>query len=201
MAELLQLDAAAARAGKSEVTLRRLIKAGKIPAHKEKTLTGFIYMVDPDHIRAYYAGKAEDIPESVTPAPETEAPATEKKEAIPSASANEGRRVAIATDSTSPNEYWQKRAENYEHKYYQELEKNATAREELGVWRGRAEHAQAMLMKMLPAAPEVVQSEKTVAEPKKEATGGFPLLTFLVVLVTLCFFILAGAVAYSVFWR
>lgn len=190
MADLIQLDAAAALVGKSEVTLRRLIKAGKIPVHKEKTLTGFMYLVNPAQVKAYYQGKGADLPE------ETDEPAEQ-----PAQSKVSGRRLAVAGESGNEMEYWQKRAETYEERYHGELQKHSQTREELGVWRGRAEHAQAMLMKMLPAPAEVTTTE-SLKEGRTVVTESrvSPLLIFLSIIVTVAFMVLAAGAAYYL-WR
>ena len=162
MPEFVQLDKAAAEIGKSEVTLRRLIKAGKIPFKKEKTLTGFIYMVDPAAVRAYYqikgggnftedgaSAKEEDL------LPLAESVSTQPKE-------RSHVRVAVGGESGDLYEYWLKRSELYEDRYNQEVSKHAQTREELGNWRGRAEQAQSMLVKLLPS-PDAPTSPAALA--------------------------------------
>jgi hypothetical protein len=194
MAEFIQLDAAAKLVGKSEVTLRRLVKAGKVAAHKEKTLTGFIYRVDADQIRAYYnhreaaVASVTDLVESTETEPAVEVPIKEAPqpkekggEALPS---NGRMRVAVSNDKGSPAEYWLKRAELYEEKYLHEIRHNAQLREELGLWRGRAEHAQGMLMKMLPIPGQLEVSNEMGFEeerPAKDWVGG--LISFIAILV------------------
>ena len=163
MAEPVQLDKAAALVGKSEVTLRRLVKAGKIPFEKEKTLTGFIYRVDPEKVREFYRGREGYVAdlisneETVDPAP---AP-----EAAPAASSSHAQpvRIAVAGESGQAQEYWQKKSDLYEERFNQEVSKHAQTREELGVWRGRAEQAQSMLMKLLPAPQEVEVRQQPAA--------------------------------------
>ncbi|MEI6478434.1 MAG: hypothetical protein WCO52_05615 [bacterium] len=188
MAELMQLDRAAAAAGKSEVTLRRLIKAGKIPFHKEKTLTGFIYMVDPDQVRAFYSGAPIEIkPESV--------PVDEESDATePASIPTHAIRVAVAGESGAAHEYWQKKADMYEDKYNDEVVKHSQAREELGVWRGRAEQSQAMLMKLLPASSDAAQPQAPVV-PAKEG-GGWLMTVLMTVLIVLMAAAAVGAFLY-----
>lgn len=194
MAELVQLDVAAGMIGKSEVTLRRLIKAEKIPFQKEKTLTGFIYLVDPDVVRAYYQSRDADIfgSEEFAATP-FEEPAQASRPVEASASKNSSVRVAIAHENGSPVEYWQKRAEIYEDRYTQEVVKHAQTREDLGVWRGRAEQAQTMLIKLLPAPNDVEVHHPKQAEtpnPAQSAEASPWLVSILVSLILLI--ILAG---------
>ena len=54
MADLIPLTAAAALVGKSEISIRRLITAGKVPVHKEQSADGVVYMLDPKKLRAFY---------------------------------------------------------------------------------------------------------------------------------------------------
>jgi len=193
MAELLQLDAAAAQIGKSEVTLRRLIKAGKIPFQKEKTLTGFIYLVDPEAVQNYYQGRdAEILNSEEFQAAETGDQEVSNKEAktVHATPYKSAVRVAVASETGSAVEYWQKRAEIYEDRYTQEMQKHSQAREELGMWRGRAEQAQTMLTKLLPASSEEVPKPVEVVPVNKEASPW--LVSILVTLVFLI--IIAGAV-------
>jgi hypothetical protein len=196
MADLVQLDVAAALVGKSEVTLRRLIKAGKVPVHKEKTLTGFIYLIDPAKLQAYYESRGEVVFESMEEAP------TE-----PVSKDSGARRLAVAGENGGEVTYWQKRAETYEERYHAELQKHASAREELGIWRGRAEHAQAMLMKLLPPVPEVlmntsVEVPEKDAKPLKRRDDTSPgVMILLVTTVVISFFLLAGAVVYVILSR
>lgn len=195
MADHIQLDAAAALVGKSEVTLRRLIKAGKIPVKKEKTLTGFIYLVNPDDVAAYYQGKGADTAD-FDDAADTPEPAAPQ----PTASNTPMRRLAVAGESGGASEYWQKRAEIYEERYHGEMQKHSQTREELGVWRGRAEHAQAMLMKMLPSPAEVTTSEAPKEQaPAPTQSNGSWLITFLSIVVTISCLVLIGGVAYYVY--
>lgn len=209
MAELVQLDVAAALVGKSEVTLRRLIKAGKVPVHKEKTLTGFIYLIDPDKLQAYYESRGEITFESMEEAPPEPVDELDGEETVePVARRKSGRRLAVAGESGGEVTYWQRRAETYEERYHAELQKHATAREELGVWRGRAEHAQAMLMKLLPPVPEVLMnpaadtSTDNQTKPLKRRDDTSPgMMVLLVTTVVISFFLLAGAVVYVVLIR
>ncbi len=191
MAELIQLDAAAKLVGKSEVTLRRLVKSGKVKAHKEKTLTGFIYRVDSAEVLSYYNLREEAVAGAIASTQQVETPEQPKAtvasvesvpghgeehkpahtgHAIPS---NGKMRLAVANETGNSAEYWLKRAEVYEEKYHHELQKVSQMREELGVWRGRAEHAQAMLMKMLPAAgnPIEVPAGTPAKQSKKESSS------------------------------
>jgi hypothetical protein len=170
MADFIQLDKAAKLAGKSEVTIRRLIKAGKIPFQKEKTLTGFVYVVDPAVILSYYNLPTEGHTE------QAESP-TEQESVRPEPSympkAAEPVRIAIEDSEGHASEYWQKRSDLYEDKYHSEVQKHAQTREELGTWRGRAEQAQAMVIKMLPPpeTPAIPQGKVVSRTPaKKEDT-------------------------------
>ncbi|CAN5191723.1 hypothetical protein BH11PAT4_BH11PAT4_5640 [soil metagenome] len=182
----VHLDQAARQVGKSEVTVRRLVKAGKISHQKEKTLTGFIYLVDPTEISHYYGDRgsssedfaqqmresgAEVVEEVRIHRPDTDENSKEQPQAEQQASTRQIR-VAVASETGNLSEYWQKRAETYENRYHQTLESQSKLREELGVWRGRAEQAQNMLVKLLPAPAPVVPEEKVevpapVAEVKK----------------------------------
>jgi hypothetical protein len=213
MAELLQLDAAAKKVGKSEVTIRRLVKAGKVPAHKEKTLTGFIYRVDPDDVRAYYSKRgalglggepeprAEVEPEEA-PAPKEQPKPQPKaepaREEVPHTVTSNGKvRVAVSDAGGDPVSYWLRRAETYEERYHKELEKSSNLREELGLWRGRAENAQAMLVKLLPApsSVEVSSTRQAPQQPPAPATTKVRKLTFagVIVVISLPLLLLVGA--------
>ena len=212
MAELMQLDKAATSVGKSEVTLRRLIKAGKIPYQKERTLTGFVYMVDPDQVRAYYSVRegtllAEDAIESFRqdssePDSDFDSAAQEKVERVrPAAAQSVARvRVAVEGESGSASDYWQKKSEAYEDRYNSEMIKHSQTREELGVWRGRAEQAHSMLMKMLPSPSdvEVRKPENVEQRPvsRKEDTSIVTAVTITVLAV-----LLAVAVAVVVYLK
>ena len=164
----MQLDKAASAIGKSEITLRRLVKANKIPYQKEKTPTGFIYLVDLDQVKAYYQAREGFVAAAV------EGPENSERVSVPADSfTNHGApvRLAVSGDMGGAAEYWQKRSELYEDRYHGEVMKHAQTREELGMWRGRAEQAQAMLVKLLPGvqtemAPEL--SRQAVLPPSKE---------------------------------
>lgn len=164
MAEFIHLDAAAKLAGKSEVTIRRLVKAGKVNFEKQKTHTGFIYLVDPEEIKAYYGvrgslklGSDPEPRAEIEPDPEPEEFETPSKHAV----ATQGRvRVAVSGVEGDPVAYWVKRAETYEDRYHNEVQRTAHLREELGLWKGRAEHAQGLLMKLLPGPETALISEK-----------------------------------------
>lgn len=153
MADFVQLDTAAALVGKSEVTLRRLVKAGKIPFSKEKTATGFIYRVDPEVVRAYYAAREAAVFDEAMIA-EAPAPEGHVADPIPVQKPNSVVRVAIASETSTADDYWRVRAERYEERYNSEVQAHSHTREELGVWRGRAEQAQTMVMKYLPSGEE-----------------------------------------------
>ena len=189
MAELIQLDAAATLVGKSEVTLRRLIKAGKIPFQKERTPTGFIYQVDPEVVRGYYQGR-----EAVFTVPETSA--THEVASSPRV------RVAVASDSGTPTEYWQKKAEVYEERFNTEMKNHAQTREELGVWRGRAEQAQSMLVKLLPAPAEVqvqniqAQSGNRAPQNATERAASSSVLTVVLTVLCITLIVVGGGVLY-----
>lgn len=51
---LITLKEAAGLVGKSELTIRRLVKSKKLTSQKEKTPTGFSYLVDEASLRSYY---------------------------------------------------------------------------------------------------------------------------------------------------
>ncbi|MBU6389378.1 hypothetical protein KGQ71_02575 [Patescibacteria group bacterium] len=196
MAELLPLDKAAAQVGKSEVTLRRLLKAGKIPFEKEKTLTGFVYRVDPDTVRAYYRireGSIEDLARAAGENGESEDDAR-------SESSRKSVRVAVAGETGGAHEYWQKKSDMYEEKYNAEVMKHAQTREELGVWRGRAEQAQAMLMKLLPAPNHVEvkppQPSEKPAPADTDANSGVVWAWLLSGLLILLLLVAAGVIIY-----
>lgn len=189
MAALVQLDEAANLVGKSEVTLRRLIKAGKVPFHKEKTLTGFIYLIDPEQVRAYYDGRPL---EAVTA---TEEPEVESQS---EGSRRSSVRVAVAGESGNFSEYWQKKAEIYEERYTQEMSRHAHTREELGLWRGRAEQAQSMLVKLLPA-PVQEKAPASVAAPAKKVGDESVSATTVIMMVVLLLAIFG--VAAFLYWK
>lgn len=88
MAERVHLDEAAKQSGKSEITIRRLIKAEKIPFEKEPTLTGFVYLVNPEDVKAYYATKGKTVTPAAADAvveaqPETEVPVEQAAPSLP----------------------------------------------------------------------------------------------------------------------
>lgn len=159
MSNYVQLDQASRQVGKSEVTLRRLIKAGKVSHKKEKTLTGFLYLVDPAEVLKFYGegGSVADLPE------DTDSEPIKTKQI----------KVAVAGESGGLNEYWQKRAETFEQRYQQALESQSQLREELGVWRGRAEQAQSMLVKFLPGGTEPDPKE----QKKNQSQGNWIIAT------------------------
>jgi hypothetical protein len=207
MAELLQLDKAAAQVGKSEVTLRRLIKAGKIPYQKEKTLTGFIYLVDPEKVRSYYQirgggmfsdeGNLES--ENVFASMQADAP---QPEYMPNM--GEPIRVAVANESGDQSSYWQKKADLYEDKYNTEVVRHSQTREELGVWRGRAEQSNSMLLKLLPS-PQVAQvsagsAPATPVLKDKKVAEVTPISTWSTVLGVMIAAVLAGVVGFAVLY-
>lgn len=204
MAELLHLDAAAKLVGKSEVTLRRLVKAGKVSAAKEKTPTGFIYKVDADEIKRYYGVRGSlnlgsDPAPRAEVEPEPQAPKTQEPE-TPKQSSGGKVRVAVASGQGDPVEYWLKRAETYEDRYYKEVQSTAHLREELGLWKGRAEHAQALLMKLLPgpntaqiSEPRRPQEMKTV---RRLSFAGMMVLTALPILL-----VIGAAFIYLAYFR
>jgi hypothetical protein len=189
MADPIQLDAAAALVGKSEVTLRRLIKGGKIPFHKERTPTGFIYQVDPDVVLAYYNKREADL--FIAGAFEEASPATEEV-------VTPRVRVAVASDSGDPKEYWQKRAESYEDRFHHEVKNHAQTREDLGVWRGRAEQAQSMIVKLLPAPGEVrvEQADPLVPASQVKRTESSTLVAVLSTIIVLALLGVGGGLAY-----
>ena len=188
MATYIQLDQAAKEVGKSEITIRRLVKSAKISHKKEKTLTGFIYLVDPEEIARFYAsGNPELISNESEDEGETTVPISEHEEPVA-----RQIRVAVTGESGNLSEYWQKRAETYEDRYYQELESHAKDREELGLWRGRAEQAQNMLVKLLPA-PEHSLPKNTDVKDKEEAS--MPTWVLAVMLGVSALVLVLGAVA------
>lgn len=195
----MQLDRAAVMSGKSEVTLRRLIKSGKVPFEKRKTLTGFIYMVDPELVKKYYATRNGGVyKEDGTPQEEEDFGssnniASTRKDKV---------RVAVVGESGDESEYWRKKAESYEEKYYNELTSNAKMHEELGVWRGRAEHAQAMLIKLLPSPREVdVVDEvvKTTNVAKKDQSNEGLLWTIVILISVVGVATITGLLLYYFF--
>lgn len=191
MPELLPLDQAAVRIGKSEVTLRRLIRAGRVPFQKEKTHTGFIYLVDPEKVQAYYQMREGGVfSESSTTA---EDPYKEYVEGDAGTPTNSGvRRVAVAGENQHLYEYWLKKSELYEDKFNAEVLNHAQTREQLGMWRGRAEQAQAMLMKFLPSPEETkgLESKNKVKSAKSEEVS-WTVVSVIVGLVVLV--VVAGA--------
>lgn len=197
MAEAIQLDKAAALVGKSEVTLRRLIKAGKIPFEKQKTLTGFVYLVNPDHVKTFYKVREgsifdRDVKETIQ---------EKKADSGESQSATGSVRVAVAGDEGGAPAYWQKRSELYEDRYTNEVVKHAQTREELGAWRGRAEQAQSMLMKLLPApSSEVeVQTESANDSYSHNQQSSSVMAVVTIILLTLTIALIAGAIVYLQF--
>jgi hypothetical protein len=224
MAELIPLDTAAKQVGKSEVTIRRLVKAGKISAQKVKTLTGFVYRVDPQEVRAYYGKRgpsaapnqptersapaaappnqpeAASQPSAPYQAEEPQPSVPPIKEEVRHAVTSNGKvRVAVSDAEGDPLSYWLRRAETYEERYHKELERSSTLREELGLWRGRAENAQALLMKLLPApnTVEVTSTRQAANQPSAAAppTTKMRKLTFagVVVVITLPLLVAVGA--------
>lgn len=153
---MVSLAEAALISGKSEITIRRLVKAGKVAFKKEATQTGFNYTVDADSVRAYYGQAAAS--ESAT---SVEIPA--KSTAIQTDSRV---RVAVADESGSSVSYWHKRAEGYEQRFHAQVRANADLREQVGLWKGRAENAQAMLVKLLPAPSDTVEVKEGRAKPE-----------------------------------
>ncbi len=209
MAQFVQLDVAAKEVGKSEVTLRRLIKSGKVGHRKEKTLTGFIYLVDVDQVRAYYElnqGTPIEV-EAVSSEETAEKPEVElnEEERERRAEAREAKaiRLAVTGESGSMTEYWQKRAQAFEERYHRELARHAEAREEMGVWRGKAEQAQEMISKLLPARTpreeDVKQAPAAAAEvdsAKKENSVSNSLVVALVVVLVSAVAFFGGAAIY-----
>jgi hypothetical protein len=188
MAEQMQLDKAADLIGKSEVTLRRLVKAGRIPYVRQKTLTGFIYLVNPDDIRNYYQQRGVIVGQTA------EGEAEGSEEELPRPAPSGPVRVAVASESGNAIDYWQKKAENYEEKYYKELASHSQTREELGTWRGRAEQAQAMVLKLLPAPQEVSVENRQGQERQANTSNGW--VIGLVVGLILVFLIGGSGVIY-----
>jgi hypothetical protein len=214
----VQLDQAARQVGKSEVTVRRLIKAGKISHRKEKTLTGFIYLVDPSEISRYYGDRGSSSEDFAQQVRESGAKVVEevhiKGNGAHSNDEDDGEsgptrqiRVAVAGESGNLSEYWQKRAETYENRYHQALEAQSKLREELGAWRGRAEQAQNMLVKLLPAptphpAPETPKQEDvSLVENHQKTTptdGGSSLIVVLLAVIAGLFVVALAAGFYVV---
>lgn len=189
MANLIQLDAAAKLAGKSEVTIRRLIKSGRLPAEKQKTLTGFIYLVDADKVQAYYKTK---------PAESSPAHSEQEEEAVHAVTSHGRTRVAVSDTHGNTSGYWAARAEAYEERYHKEVEKNGELREELGLWRGRAEHAQGLLVKLLPAPNTVEVKEEKVSEPKKRSSRRLSFAGMVVVIALPLLVLIGGALLYLI---
>jgi hypothetical protein len=193
MAELIQLDAAARLAGKSEVTIRRAIKAGKLTAEKQKTQTGFIYLVDAAAVREVFGTRG-----AAKPAAE---PAGEPEENPRHAMESQGKvRVAVSGITGNPSEYWAKRAETYEERYHHELQRNGQLREELGLWRGRAEHAQSLLMKLLPGPSTVEVGARSGAAPTPQAapTRRLSFAGMIIVIALPLIILFGGAVLYLI---
>jgi hypothetical protein len=188
MATYIQLDQAAKEVGKSEITIRRLVKAAKITHRKEKTLTGFIYLVDPEEILKFYQSGNSD--EGRVIEPEEQSPETDPSEEPIARQI----RVAVTGESGNLSEYWQKRAETYEDRYYRELEEQAKLREELGAWRGRAEQAQNMLVKLLPA-PEKPQPPAPPVKHHGKEEASVPMWVLAVMLGVSAIVLVLGAVA------
>ena len=160
MPELLPLDAAAAVVGKSEITLRRLIKTGKVPAEREQTITGFIYRVDPELVKAYYSQREAEM-EAAAPVA-VEAPGTTN-------------RLAVSTQKQDNEDYWRKRAERYEQKYDESVKAHLHTKEEVGMWRAKAEHASQAPVPMAKAAKEKPVVQPQPAAPLKKTAVEVPL--------------------------
>lgn len=156
---MVSLAEAALISGKSEITIRRLVKAGKVASKKEATQTGFNYTVDADAVRAYY-GQASAQKEPVVSGQAVQQPASTAVQA-------ENRvRVAVADESGSSVAYWHKRAEGYEQRFHAQVRTNADLREQVGLWKGRAENAQAMLVKLLPPPSDTLEVREGKAKPE-----------------------------------
>ena len=157
MPELLPLDTAAAAVGKSEVTLRRLVKAGKIPAEREQTITGFIYRVDPEVIKAYYAEREKEL------------------EVAPPTKFTEPNRLAVSTSAQGNEEYWRKRAERYEQKYDESIKAHLQTKEALGLWKGKAEQLSSAVQQIAQPTPPKQRPVKVPANlevpTQKEVTS------------------------------
>jgi hypothetical protein len=202
--QYIQLEAAARQVGKSEITLRRLIKAAKISHRKERTITGFVYLVSPEEVLAYYQqgglggvieeAMAEDVAQHRVSPQESPEPGDSARQ----------RQVQVSVESTAPDmsEYWQKRSEVYEDRYNQEVIRHTQVREELGSWRGKAEQTQEMLSKLLPAMAETQQQAATVAEAyTKEIKKARSTITWLSVVTSALFVTLVITVALFVYLR
>lgn len=208
MAALVHLSEAARLAGKSEITLRRLIKAGKLEAHREQTHSGFLYMVDADAVKAHYAGTPERARRAPVSRPKPARPAAPAQQPQasdePSTVTSGGKvRVAVAGAHGTSADYWAKRAEAYEERYHKELERSSDLREELGLWRGRAEHAQALLLKLLPppgtveiSAPRSAPGQP--AEPPRTVTTRRLTFAGMMVLIALPLAVLCAVAAYLI---
>lgn len=200
MASFLHLDQAAKLVGKSEITLRRLLKTGKVTHRKEKTLTGFIYLLDPEELKRYYRIQTEPLPlgssfaqpNLVDDVPVESAP-------TPALAKSVQVEVTKPAQSDQPPEsaYWHQRAESLEDKYLQVLGEQAKIREELGLWRGRAEQAQQMVSALLPAST-IVSTANQNTENKESISLSTWLVTILAIVAVLAVIGL-GVAAYLTF--
>lgn len=199
----IPLDQAAREVKKSEVTVRRLLKSAKISHQKEKTLTGFIYLVDPAEIKHYYGMEDEQAPLEERPPVVIEAADTDDGDGADATQpAGDGGqemlsrqiRVAVAGETGNLSEYWQKRAETYEERYNQEMQRESVLREELGLWRGRAEQAQNLVLKLLPA------SQPVPVEPAKPSLSNQIAYWLLVGLAVVIAILLGGLCAAAYLW-
>ena len=157
MPELLPLDAAATAVGKSEVTLRRLVKSGKVPAEREQTITGFIYRVDPEAIKAYYAERETEVEERAEIAPK----------------ATTLNRLAVSTPAQGNEDYWRKRAERYEQKYDESVQAHLKTKEELGLWRGKAGNPQETILPVVKKSKEKKEVAANTEQEEKETVAAW----------------------------
>lgn len=166
MGQQVSLEDAAREVGKSLITIRRAVKSGKLHHQKIKTLTGFVYTVDVAEAKAFFNGRSSVPYHAVTeelkqikqelradhqenPNPTGYSDPTRPQPVPPVQNTQSKYRIAVAGESGSLTEYWQKRAEAYEERYYRELTKHSETREELGVWKGKSENAETMFQKLL----------------------------------------------------
>jgi hypothetical protein len=176
----LSIDKASKETGKSEITLRRLIRGEKIVFKKEKTHTGFMYLIDTESVLKHYA--AAEATQIAQQKEQEEKKATQKSNSVRSDGGH--------------STFWHQKSEMYEEKYLSEVAKHSETKQELGLWRGRAEQAQSMVVKLLPAAQEVAVQEPVVApEPTKSELGVALQITALIAL-TLITCVAIAAVVY-----
>ena len=144
MEDLITLQEAATLIGKNLRTIQRHIKNGKLTRH-EKDGKNFINRTELEQKlsarggSAFGGGKISKKSEE-KPSSETEA--------------SKPQTAADAHESKSPPERL-----NYEEKWIDEIQKHAQTREELGIWKGRAEAYQAFASRLLGTGPKGVNEK------------------------------------------